>query len=244
MKQYLIRLDDACSTMNFSKWRVIEEILDKYHIAPLVGIVPSCEDQKLMIGAEDPSFWERVFSWSNKGWAIALHGYNHVYSSTAAGINPLWNRSEFAGLSLDEQREKIRRGIDIMKKNHIDPQYFFAPSHTFDNNTLIALKKESNIRIISDTIAFEAYRKDDFIIIPCQLGHFRSIPFAGTWTFCFHPNMMNETDIKTFDEFIYNNRDFFYSFDKIDLCNVKGKSLSSKLLSFIYFTYRKVRGLK
>ena len=45
MKQYLIRLDDACPTMNFSRWRVIEEILDKYHIAPLVGIVPSCEDQ-------------------------------------------------------------------------------------------------------------------------------------------------------------------------------------------------------
>ena len=181
--------------MDLSKWKAIENILDKYQIAPMVGIVPACEDDKLKIDVENPLFWNLAMQWKQKGWTIALHGYNHVYSSFDAGINPLWSRSEFAGLPLEEQRNKIREGIKIMKEHQLNPQYFFAPSHTFDMNTLIALELESDIRVISDTIAFEIYKKDNFIFIPCQLGSFRSIPFGGIWTFCFHPNAMKEKDI-------------------------------------------------
>jgi hypothetical protein len=48
---YLIRLDDACPTMDAFKWRKLEKILDKYGILPIVGIIPNNQDQTLMIDA-------------------------------------------------------------------------------------------------------------------------------------------------------------------------------------------------
>lgn len=37
--------------------------------------------------------------WQDKGWHIALHGYDHVYISENSGLEPFNNKSEFAGLS-------------------------------------------------------------------------------------------------------------------------------------------------
>lgn len=244
MKKYFIRLDDACSTMCSSKWKHIEEILTKHMIRPMVGVIPYCEDKTLMIDSEDPSFWGKVRIWQDKGWAVALHGYNHVYSSRTAGINPFWERSEFAGVPLCEQKMKIREGVRILNRNDIYPQYFFAPSHTYDENTLIALREESDIRIICDTISLEAYVERDFVFVPCQFGHFRNIPFDGIWTFCFHPNVMTDNEIKEFDLFIQNNRQCFYSWNDLELSGLSRKSIKSKLISWLYFTYRKFRGLK
>ena len=129
------------------------------------------EDPKQEIDPEDGAFWVNVRAWEQKGWAIALHGYNHCYTGNGGlkGLNPMWSRSEFAGLPLDEQKEKIRKGVAIMRENSINPKYFFAPSHTFDENTLNALREESDIRIVSDTIATRPYRYKDFIITP-QFG--------------------------------------------------------------------------
>ncbi|WP_431137541.1 DUF2334 domain-containing protein [Psychroserpens mesophilus] len=45
--------------------------------------------------------------------------------------------------------DKIKKGIEIFKKNNIETNIWVAPSHTFDLNTLIALKVESNITTIS-----------------------------------------------------------------------------------------------
>ena len=78
-----------------------------------------------------------------------------------------------------------------MREHGIDPKVFFAPAHTFDNNTLIALKECSNIRIISDTIANDIYTKYGFTFVPQQAGRVRKQPFR-TVTFCYHPNTMND----------------------------------------------------
>lgn len=108
MKQYLIRLDDACPTMNREKWGRMEEILDKHGVKPMVGVIPHNEDPKQKIDSEDVGFWEKVKTWKDKGGTIALHGYNHCYASNGGmeGLNPMWSRSEFAGLPLESQREK------------------------------------------------------------------------------------------------------------------------------------------
>ena len=111
MKQYyLVRLDDACPQMNKLKWQRIENILDKYGIKPMVGIIPHNEDPVTCVDIVDTDFKSKVLNWQKKGWAIALHGYNHVCTTATGGINPVHNRSEFAGLSLVEQREKISKG--------------------------------------------------------------------------------------------------------------------------------------
>ena len=244
MTKYLIRLDDACPTMDSDKWQQVEDVLDRCGIKPLVGVIPSNNDPDLMINNPDPQFWNKVKNWESKGWAIALHGYDHCYISTKKGINPLWSRSEFAGITLDVQKEKIRKGIAILSKHDIHPKYFFAPSHTFDLNTLQALRECSDIRIVSDTIATKPYLYDnDFVFVPCQMGKFRNIPFNGYWTFCFHPNGMNSTAMKDFESFIALNLNKFISFDKISISHISKKGLTDCLLSSSYFLMRKIKGL-
>lgn len=241
--QYLIRLDDACPTMNREKWGRMEKLLDSYSIKPMVGVIPHNEDQEQLINHECGDFWNAVISWVDKGWAIAMHGYNHCYMSMGGlnGLNPMWQRSEFAGLPLLQQREKIKSGIKIFHDQGINPNYFFAPSHTFDENTIIALREESDIRIISDTIARGPYKYKDFVIIPQIGGHCVKMRFPGVYTFCFHPNVMSNESFEALDIFISKYKSQFVSFEDLDLKNCKEKSTIDKLLSFAYFTYRRIR---
>lgn len=242
--KYLIRLDDACPTMDGRKWNQIEQIFDNLGIKPMVGIIPANADSMQQIDAPNPNFWAKVKKWESKGWAIALHGYDHCYKSTKSGINPLWNRSEFAGIPLEEQKEKIRKGIEIFRSHRINPKYFFAPSHTFDLNTLKALKACSDIRIISDTVARKPYKRYGFTFIPQLGGMPRNMPFDGVWTFCLHPSMMTYEDIKKVEKFINENKAKFIPFDKLDISELQPKDIISQLLSFAYFTIRKIRNIK
>lgn len=242
---YLLRLDDACPTMDVHKWSRIESILDKCRIKPMVGIIPNNKDPKQILAKPDPKFWNKAKDWEYKGWAIALHGYDHCYISDEAGINPLWNRSEFAGVPLDSQKEKISKGIAIFHEHGIEPKYFFAPSHTFDLNTLEVLKECSQIRIISDTIATKPYKKWGFVFIP-QIGgrpqRMRLEPAIRT--ICLHPSAMKDADFEELELFLNANKDKFISFKDLDLNSVGSKSILSKVLSFMYFSYRKLRGIK
>ena len=238
---YLIRLDDACPTMNHQNWDRIEVLLDKYGVNPMVGVIPHNENSNQQIDSEDGDFWDLVHSWEQKGWTIAMHGFNHVYSSRERGINPVWDKSEFAGHPIELQREKIRKGISIMREHNINPRYFFAPSHTFDENTLVALREESDIRIISDTIGAKPYRYKDFVFIPQQSGHPIRLPFGGLLTICYHPNSMGEEDFAGLEHFFVKCKDKILSFEDIDLSHVKGKSIRDRILYWLYFTRRKLR---
>ena len=244
--KYLIRLDDACPQMDHTKWQRMEDILDKYEIKPLVGIIPNNEDPATKPDPVDEGFWDKAHLWVQKGWSIALHGYNHVCISEGGmkGLNPMWKRSEFAGLPLESQRNKILKGITIFREHGLNPMYFFAPSHTFDRATLEALKLESDIRIISDTIATKPYRDGDFVIIPQLGGHCSVMPISGIWTFCFHPTVMNDKSFDALESFLSVHKSEFISFSDLDLSNLKNLSFIDKILSLVYFTYRKIRRLK
>lgn len=60
-RQYLIRLDDACPTMNSRKWQRMEDILDRYDVKPMVGVIPANNDPKQMIDSPDGKFWGGKF---------------------------------------------------------------------------------------------------------------------------------------------------------------------------------------
>lgn len=240
---YLIRLDDACPTMEVDKWSRVESILDKYHICPMVGIIPENKNPHEMISPVDSNFWEKARKWQEKGWAIALHGYDHCYISDKGleGLNPLWARSEFAGLPLDNQKEKIKLGVKILTEKGIKADYFFAPSHTYDKNTLIALKEESDICYISDTIGCHPYIEGDFTFIPVLGGKCSKRYIPGEWTFCLHPNTMNESAFKELESFLARYSYRFISFEELLRKPIKQKGLFSRLLSKSYFLYRRIR---
>ena len=239
--KYLIRLDDASPTMDKMKWDRIEEILDKFNIKPLVGIIPANNDSELFINEYDSTFWNKARLWQLKGWSIALHGYDHLHLTNNGGVNPVHNRSEFAGLSLIEQEKKIENGILILNKHNLDVKYFFAPSHTFDKNTIRALKNRSQIRRICDTIGRYPYTSNGMIFYPVQFGRLRKISFSGYWTYCIHPNNIDVNSINEFELFIALHKDKFISFDSIDVELLNKKSLIDSILSIYYFIYRKIK---
>ena len=198
---YLIRLDDASDHMNTERWDRVERMLDENGVKPLVGIIPLNRDKMLLEFAEDPGFWEKARRWQEKGWRIALHGFEHVYSTNCAGINPVHDRSEFAGHPLEKQRQMIREGVKILQEKGLNPTAFFAPSHTFDENTLQALRLESDIRVISDTVANDTYCRKGFTFIPQQAGRVRELPFKVT-TICLHPNFSTDEELEEIGAFL------------------------------------------
>lgn len=233
---YLLRLDDASQYMNKTNWQKMEQLLDQYSIKPIVGVIPINRDKELLKYGVVEEFWELAKNWQTKGWTIALHGCTHVYETEDGGINPVNMRSEFAGLSLDRQKKKIRTGYSVLLSHEIYPELFYAPSHTFDLNTLEALKEETNIRVISDTVANDVYFENDFFFIPQQSGHVRKLPFK-TVTFCYHPNTMKDIDFDVLENFLKQYRDRFGAVS-IRALMKKRKSIYDRALRKLYFIRR------
>ena len=237
---YLVRLDDACEYMDLPKWQRVFSILEKYSVCPLIGIIPKCQDVWLKKSyTYNEKFWDMARRWQDAGWIIAMHGLHHVYHEVQGGLNPIHNRSEFVGLSLEEQKKKIEEAASIFKGEGILPKVFFAPSHTFDLNTLKAIKEASDVRIICDGIAGNVYKKDDFFFLPCQMGCPRWLPlkFVGI---ALHPNNMEEKDFAKLEHFLkVNESSCIKSFDEISLLN-RSFSLFDSFLRSCYFFMRHI----
>jgi hypothetical protein len=202
LASYLIRLDDACPTMDKAKWQRIEDIFDDHGVRPIVAVVPDNEDGELQPCPPDPEFWERARTWQQKGWAIGLHGYKHsLRAYRGRQYLPMHRRSEFAGFSLDEQRAKIRAGWARLRSHDLTPTVWVAPAHSFDHNTLKAVHLETPLRTVSDGIAVDQFDRDGFRWIPQQLWSF--VPKSrGLWTVCLHPNTMDDAAFVELDRLL------------------------------------------
>lgn len=242
MIRFLLRLDDASEYMDVARWERMEDLLKRYHVRPIVGIIPDNQDKSLIEKYEcDFSFWDKAKRWIVEGWTPALHGCEHKYVTNEGGINPINNRSEFAGLSYEIQKIKIERGYKILNEHGIFVEIFFAPAHTFDENTLKAIKNTTNIRIVSDTVASDIYKQGDFWFIPQQSGRVREInPLCKLVTFCYHPNTMQEKDYRILEIFLRKNRAQFVTFENALL---KNRKFGAKdwMIRKLYFTRRKFR---
>ena len=237
MRKYIIRLDDASEYMDVEKWSRVECLLKKYDIKPIVGIIPDNKDPELVLKyKKSNSFWDMVKEWNSSEWTIALHGCTHEFCTECGGINPVNLRSEFAGLNLAEQREKIRKGYMILKKHDINPEIFFAPAHTFDENTLKALQEETDIRVISDTIANDVYYKQPFFFIPQQSGRVRNLPFKVT-TFCYHPNNMQDIDYENLEVFLKKYKQHFSGYSN-SILKKRKYGMLDKIYRILYFFKR------
>ncbi len=198
--KYIIRLDDASPYADLDKWNKIEEILDKYKVKPIVAVIPDNKDPTLMFNQINPNFWNMVRNWNVKGWDIAMHGHQHLFHIVPRNksIVPYYDRSEFSGLSLKNQKNKIKKSLEIFHLNEIEPLIWVAPAHSFDYVTLQAIEQETKIEIISDGIGLLPYYKNKFKFLPQQLWYIKR-KFIGIWTICLHPDTMSYKEIEDFE---------------------------------------------
>lgn len=235
---YLLRLDDASEHWNRENWQRMHDLLAAYGIKPIVAMIPHNEDETLLQYPIDDTYRDTIRDWINEGWTPALHGYNHVYITKSGGMNPVNRFSEFAGVSLDLQREKIARGVEKLKEVlGKEPEIFVAPAHTFDENTLESLRLESNIRIISDTVANDVYYRDGFYFVPQQSGQVRKLKMRLV-TFCYHPNIETDSSFEELELFFKKSASEFISFQSLEL-RKRNKNFYDKALSYLYFARRK-----
>ena len=184
-RKILVRFDDICPTMDFFRFKEAVELMDKYGVKPLIGVIPKCQDNDLEIEPAHLDFWEYVKSLQAKGYAVAMHGVNHVFCSQHRGIVTKRIGSEFAGLPLDIQVEKIREGKEVLNSHGIYTESFFAPAHSYDENTLIALKI-NGFKYMSDGKSSKPYMFHGIKCLPCRSHGCPTIPRSGYITALFH----------------------------------------------------------
>jgi hypothetical protein len=234
---YLIRMDDACPTMDSQRWARLEGILDAHDIRPIVAVVPDNKDPELNIESPDPEFWNKVRNWQYKGWTIAMHGETHLMRPTdAQQILPFYKRSEFSGLSLTEQSEKLQRAQAVFEREKISVETWIAPAHCFDWITLDALKNCTTVKIISDSIATNVYFQNGFYWVPQQLWEFRDLPF-GLWTICLHPNRMDDAALQNFEKNVQAFSGRILNFSNVELVK-RNRGLFDRAANAFYWFRR------
>lgn len=243
MAKYIIRLDDACPTMNHVNWNRMERLLDKYGIKPIVGIIPDNKDKDFSWEI-DEEFWIKALNWQKKEWTIAQHGLHHVLHKYEK-IKEHYQLShstntEFTGVSLQEQMNMLQKGNEMLKEHGIYPCCFFAPAHTYDINTVEALKEIEEIKFISDGYALRIFKKNGMNFLPSICDGPFKMPF-GLFTYVFHPSAMKEKDFVRMENFLENNQKNVISADVINWEKVKSQGLVGKGLEYGIFWVRAIR---
>jgi len=214
----LFRIDDICDNMpNVENTLKLIEILNDFNVTPLLGVVPNVEDEKIIDKNSSFKLEDLIPLIRKKKIEIALHGFNHKYITKHGGILYLNKRSEFAGLSYEEQKEKIEKGIKLIKERlGVDIKYFFAPSHSYDLNTLKVLKEFNLVNV--DGISLFPFKYFGVLHIPVQKGYvtekFLWFKF-GIFTTFFHPKTITKKVIDDVEKFCKENSEYFANFDEI-----------------------------
>ena len=210
----LIRLDDIAENMNWPLMKRCELLFDKYNIKPLLGVVSNNQDPELLSYKKNNNFWNQIRSWKEKNWEISMHGFTHVYDkeTNKKDFFNYGGGSEFFGHSYDEQFKRIKKSLEIFKKENIEIRSFFAPNHTYDQNTFFALK-ENNITNIIDGYGLMPFKKYELNFIPQLFYKEILLPF-GIQSTQIHLNYWKEADFINFEKFIIKNKSKIISYDQ------------------------------
>lgn len=114
-----------------------------------------------------------------------MHGHNHSFNCHCRGKVVSRYDSEFAGHSLEKQLEKIQQGKTILESHGIITDVFFAPGHSYDENTLKALAL-CGFRYMSDGKSYKPYEKYGITCLPCRSGGIPKIRYGTFHTAVFH----------------------------------------------------------
>ena len=203
-----IRMDDITPDMDWAKFLRFKELCDLYQVKPLIGVVPYNQDEMLQIDTPREDFWEYIQELQKNGWMIAQHGYCHIYSTKKMGLFPLNQISEFAGISYENQLQTLKKGKEILESKGIYTDIFMAPAHSYDKNTIRALK-ELGFRKITDGFGKQPYVWKAVQFYPISYKQSSSLKQSkGYTTFVVHTNTMDEADFERYDKLFreYQNR--------------------------------------
>ena len=208
-----VRMDDITPDMDWEKFYRFKSILDKHGIRPLIGVVPDNKDDKLKKNAPREDFWEYILELQRQGWVVAMHGFNHVYTTRDPGMFPVGDKSEFAGLPYSRQDDMIREGKRILRSKGINTDFFMAPSHSYDKSTLKALRKNGFHRI-TDGFGTAPYEMEGLLFYPIAKRRKESLESKkdGIVTFVYHTNTMTDRDFEVFERHL--GKAEFVSFDE------------------------------
>ena len=238
----LIRFDDVAENMNWPLMNKCEALFDKLNIKPVMGVIPSNEDKDLLIYPKKENFWGIVKKWQSKGWEIAMHGYNHIYDkeTNRKDFFEYGGKSEFFGHTLDVQLKKVKKGLEIFKKNNINVRTFFSPNHTYDLNTFEALKL-SGINQVIDGYGLKPYLENNIKFIP-QLFYKPIFLPLGLQTTQIHLNYWTEKELDNFLNIISKNYKKIISYEEALklLSNKTTDKLISKFIRKALILKRKI----
>lgn len=230
------RMDDIAPDMDWNKFYKVKEVFDKYEIRPLVGIIPDNRDDNIKYSEPANNFWNVVRELKKSGWEIAQHGYQHLISEKGGGILNVNSYGEFSGLSYSEQLDKICKGRDVLIKNGINTTIFMAPAHSYDINTLKALK-EANFEYVTDGYSLFPYYKDGLKFIPCQISQPKKMIIPGIMTVCIHSNNSTSKDLLNLEKFIMDNRKLIINYD--EALDIKSRNLRGLISERLILLIRK-----
>ena len=211
--QYLLRFDDLCPAMNRGRWERFLPLIRRFGIQPVLAVVPDNRDPELRFRPDDPGFWDEMRSLETAGASIGLHGFRHLCRSSGRSLLPLHNRTEFAGVSRDLQREWIRTGLTVLRGHSLQPRVWVAPRHGFDSVTLDVLREEG-IALISDGFAAQPFRSGGVTWVPQQLWG-PVVKKSGLWTICIHANSATEALVTSLEDFLERFSAQFTSLDRV-----------------------------
>lgn len=229
-----IRMDDITPDMDFEKFYRVKEMLDTYQIKPLIGVVPFNQDPNLKKNPDYDDFTGFLNRLKAEGYVIALHGCYHVYTTGKKGLFPLNDFSEYAGVAYEKQNEMIRKGKARLKEWGIDTDIFMAPAHTYDRNTIKALK-ENGFLAVTDGFGAKPYIRSGLVFYPIATK--RSECFSdkkGYTTLVLHANMMEDKDFEVLERQLRESHQNLISYEEY----LKVKAVKRMLPGYLkeYFT--------
>lgn len=212
MIRYFFRIDDVAPNMNWDSFNLTAGVFRQNNIKPLIAVIPDVRDPKLLDYPINPNFWQLITELKNLGWIIGQHGYQHI-SMGGGGVLKIHKSGEFADLDSENQERMIRAGRKIMEEKDLATDIFVAPRHSFDRETLRALRK-NNFQFISDGIALWPFKKLGLVWLPQILWRPRKGMF-GLVTVALHTNTMSRDDIANIEKFIEKNRNKIGDFSEL-----------------------------
>lgn len=229
-----VRLDDITPDMDWGRFFAFKELLDRYRVKPLIGVVPDNRDENLsgQENREHPEFWSYISQLEKEGWVIAMHGYRHLYSTKKGGLFPLNHFSEFAGVSYDKQLEMLKKGKALLEEKGICTGIFMAPAHSYDKNTVKALK-QAGFYAMTDGFGKYPYKWQEMIFYPISFRLSKSFQTkSGFSTMVVHPATVSETDILRYEAYFRNPAVEWISFGEYLRLTPKERGLAGRVTEY------------